>query len=158
VPLALAGCVAGKTDALESQTRQKDPHLARLYFVRPGGWMAQDGTIGIKVNGQNVGGIAHASYLFVDRPPGTYALEVVPPFDWGNFQTDVRVAAGVTYYYAISVQPAHVPLSGGGSVTLSQNNPGAPMQSKSGMSFSTFRLTSIDAATGAAEIAKLGAR
>jgi hypothetical protein len=158
MPLALAACAAAKTDALESQARQKDSRLARLYFIRPAGWMAQGGTIGIKVNGQHVGGIAHGSFLFVDRPPGMYTLEVVPPFDWGNFQTDVQVAAGATYYYAITVKSATVPLSGGGFATLGQGNPGTPMQSKNGVGFSTFQLAAIDTATGAAEIAKLGAR
>jgi hypothetical protein len=158
IPLVLAACAAARTDALESQSKQKDARLARLYFIRPGGWMAQGGTIGIKVNGQNVGGIAHGSYLFVDRPFGTYTLTVVPPFDWGNFETDVRVAAGTTYYYAIAVKPTAVPLAGGGVVTLSQSNPGTPTQNKSGNIFTTFRLNALDAATGAAAIANLRAQ
>ncbi|MEA2995606.1 MAG: hypothetical protein QOG74_1155 [Alphaproteobacteria bacterium] len=120
--------------------------------------MAQGGTIGIKVNGQNVGGIAHGSYLFVDRPSGTYTLTVVPPFDWGNFETDVRVAAGTTYYYAIAVKPTAVPLAGGGVVALSQSNPGTPTQNKSGNIFTTFRLNALDSATGAAAIASLKAQ
>jgi hypothetical protein len=95
MPMVLGACAAARTDAMESQTKQRDPHLARLYFIRPSGWMAQGGTIGIKVNGQNVGGIAHGSYMFVDRQPGVYTLEVAPPADWAaNFQTDVQLAAG----------------------------------------------------------------
>jgi Protein of unknown function (DUF2846) len=154
MPVVLAACAAARTDALESQSKQKDVRLARLYFIRPAGWMAQGGTIGIKVNGQNVGGIAHGSYLFVDRPPGMYTLTVVPPFDWGNFETDVQVAAGASYYYAISVKPTAVGLAGGGVVALSQSNPGTPTQPKSGNIFTTFRLNALDPATGAAEIAK----
>jgi len=158
IPVVLAACAAARTDALESQSKQKDARLARLYFIRPGGWMAQGGTIGIKVNGQNVGGIAHGSYLFVDRPSGTYTLTVVPPFDWGNFETDVQVAAGTTYYYAIAVKPTAVPLAGGGVVTLSQSNAGTPTQNKSGNIFTTFRLNALDSATGAAAIANLKAQ
>jgi hypothetical protein len=157
--LSLAACASATTDALESQTKQKDPRLARLYFIRPAGWMAQGGTINIKINGQNVGGIAHGSYLFVDRPPGTYTLEVAPPFDWAaNFQTDAQVAGGNTYYFAITARGTAVPVGKGGVVTLDQPNPGAPTQSKNGVSFATYRLNAIDPATGAAEIAKLGAR
>jgi hypothetical protein len=157
MPVVLGACTAARTDVLESQTKQRDPHLARLYFIRPSGWMAQGGTIGIKVNGQNVGGIAHGSYMFVDRQPGVYTLEVAPPTDWAaDFQTDVRVAAGATYYYAITVKPSAVALSGGRMVTLGQSNPGTELPSKSGISFATFRLAGLDAATGAAEIAKLG--
>jgi hypothetical protein len=83
---------------------------------------------------------------------------VAPPFDWGTFETDVQVTAGMTYYYAITVKGTAVPLTGGGVVTLSQSNAGTPMRPNSGISFTTFRLNALDAATGAAEIAKLGAQ
>src|SRR2546429_528082 len=93
MPSGFGACAAAKTDALESQAKPRDSYLARLYFIRPSGWMAQGGTLGIKVNGQNVGGVAHGSYMFVDRQPGVYTLEVVPPADWAaNFETDVQVA------------------------------------------------------------------
>jgi hypothetical protein len=82
----------------------------------------------------------------------------VPPFDWGNLETDVQVAAGATYYYAIAVKPSAIPLAGGGVATLSQSNPGTPTQNKSGNIFTTFRLNALDAATGAAAIATLRAQ
>ena len=65
--------------------------------------MLRTATFDVKVDGQVVGKIAPDSYFFVDRQPGSYTLKVEPPFDWTYFETDVQVAAGSTYYYAINV-------------------------------------------------------
>jgi hypothetical protein len=112
----------------------------------------------MKINGQNIWEIAIASYLFVDRPPGTYTIEVAPPVDWGKFQTDVQVAAGQTYYYAITANSAYAPIGHGAVVELSDRCLGTPMSSKdSGLNLTTFRLNVLDAVAGAA-VANLRAK
>jgi hypothetical protein len=99
--------------------------------------------------------IASDSYLFVDRQPGTYTLKVEPPFDFTYFETEVQVAAGGTYYYAISVRPG----AGGAFQEFVQPHPGTQMQPKGGgISFASIKLNSLDPATAAAEIAKLDAQ
>src|SRR5262245_8660444 len=112
----LSACATVSTTPMESQSAQRDPRLARLYFIWPLSAMLRTGTFDIKVDGRVVGKIAPDSYFFVDRQPGTYTLKVEPPFDWTYFEADVQVTAGGTYYYAINVKPAFVPITGGGVV------------------------------------------
>jgi Protein of unknown function (DUF2846) len=158
----LSACATVSTTPMESQSKQRDSRLARLYFIWPRSAMFRTATFDIKVDGRVVGKIAPDSYFFVDRQPGTYTLKVEPPFDWAYFETDVQVTAGGTYYYAINVKPAYVPITGGGVagvMTISHPQIGAPMQPKErGMSFATYKLNVLDATTAAAEMAKLDGR
>lgn len=159
VMFALSACATVSTTPMESQSKKRDPRLARLYFIWPRSGMFKTGTLDIKVDGQVIGKIAPDSYLFIDRPRGSYTLKVEPPADFVYFETDVQVAAGGTYYYAITMKTAYVPLSTGGTVALSHRNPGTPLAPKSaGMSFATYKFSSLDAATAAAEMAELDAQ
>jgi hypothetical protein len=158
----LAACATVSSTSVESQSKQRDPRLARLYFIWPLGPMFRTSTIDIKIDGQVVGKIAPDSYFFVDRPPGTYTLKVEPPFDWVYFETDTQVTAGGTYYYAINVKTAAIPVTGGGVVgVVAMRHPqlGAPMRPRDGgMIFATYKLNATDAATATAEMAKLEGR
>jgi Protein of unknown function (DUF2846) len=159
VTLALAACTTVSTTTPESQSKQRDPRLARLYFIWPRSMMFKTGTLDIKVNGRVVGKIAPDSYFFIDRQPGTYTLRVEPPFDFTYFEADVQIGAGGTYYYSVNSRGATVgPLAGGGFVRL---NPtpmtGAPMEAKSG-TLATYKLRAMDAAAAAAAMKDLDAR
>jgi Protein of unknown function (DUF2846) len=158
VALATAACATVSTTTLEPQSKQRDPRVARLYFIWPRSWMMKTGTLDIKVNGEVVGKIAPDSYFFIDRKPGTYTLSIEPPFDFTYFQADVQVAAGGTYYYSVNSAGGTVPLGGGGFVTL-QPTPttGAPLEAKSGM-LATYKLRAMDAAAAAAAMKDLDAR
>src|SRR5260221_13867262 len=92
--LVLAACATVSTTTSESQSKQRDPRLARLYFIWPRSWMMKNGTLDIKINGEVVVKIAPDSYFFVDRKPGTYTLRIEPPFDFSYFEADMQVAAG----------------------------------------------------------------
>jgi hypothetical protein len=153
---ALAACSTVSTIPMEPQNKEKDSRLARLYFIWPLSAMMRTATIDVKVNGQTVGKIAPDSYLFVDRQPGTYTLKVEPPLDFDYFETDVQVAADATYYYAISMKPGYVPLSGGGVVTISHPQHGTALPPKGGgVNFATYKLNALEPAAAAAEMAKL---
>lgn len=156
--LALAACATVSTTTSESQSKQRDPRLARLYFIWPRSWMMKTGTLDIKVNREVVGKIAPDSYFFIDRTPGTYTLSIEPPFDFTYFEADVQVAAGGAYYYSVNSGPATVPLAGGGFVTL-QPTPttGASIKAKGG-TFATYKLRAMDAAAAAAAMKDLDAR
>jgi hypothetical protein len=159
----LAGCASVSTSPMESQSKPRDARVARLYFIWPRSAMLRTGTFDIKVDGQVVGKIAPDSYFFIDRPPGTYTLKVEPPFDWVYFETDVKVTAGGTSYYAINVKPLAVPIVGGGAigvVAIAHPQIGAPMQPRErGMVAANYKLNALDATTATAEMAKLdGAR
>ena len=147
--VALAACATVSTTTTESQSRQRDPRLARLYFIWPRGLMLKTGTVDIKVNGEVVGKIAPESYFFIDRKPGTYTLGVEPGFDFTYFEADAPVTAGRTYYYSVNVSPTPLPHTGGLAI---QGTPttGTAMQAKSGV-LASYRLGALDA-TGAAAI------
>jgi len=94
--LQLAACAG--TSAVESQTKQKDGRLARLYFLREKGLIGALGGTGagaeIRIDGKSVGTEANGSYIFVDRPPGRcYTLSVENKVSMA-FETEVQVEAG----------------------------------------------------------------
>jgi hypothetical protein len=159
VTLALGACATVSTTTTESQSKQRDPRTARLYFIWPRSWMMKTGTLDIKINGEVAGKIAPDSYFFVDRKPGTYTLRIEPPFDFSYFEADVQVTAGGTYYYSVNSRGGSTgPLAGGGFVTLNPTpTTGTAIESKSG-TFATYRLRSMDAAAAAAAMRDLDAR
>ena len=155
--LVLAACATVSTTTLESQSKQRDPRLARLYFIWPRSLMMKTGTLDIKVDGEVVGKIAPDSYFFIDRKPGTYTLGIEPPLDFTYFAADVQVMAGGTYYYSVNSQTATVPLVGGGFVTMNPTpTTGAPMEAKSG-AMATYKLRAMDAAAATVAMKDLDA-
>src|SRR5215831_19177446 len=92
----LAACSTVTTIPMEPQSKQRDSRHAPLYFIWPRSAMLRTATFDIKGDGQVVGKIAPDSY-----------------FDWTYFKTDVQVAAGRTYYYAINVKAAYAPIIAG---------------------------------------------
>jgi hypothetical protein len=153
--VALAACATVPTTTPEPQSKQRDPHLARLYFIWPRSWMMKTGTLDINVNGEVAGKIAPDSYFFVDRKPGTYTLRVAPPFDFSYFEADVQVAAGGTYYYSVNSRESAVGLPHGGVVTMNPTpTTGAPIEAKSG-TFAAYKLRAMDAAAAVAAMKDL---
>jgi hypothetical protein len=156
--VALVACSTVSTTTLEPQSKQRDPHLARLYFIWPRSAMMKTGTLDIKVSGEVAGKIGPDSYFFIDRKPGTYTLKVEPPFDFTYFEADVQVAAGGTYYYSINSRPATIGLVGGGFATMHPTpTTGAPIEAKSGGS-ATYKLRAMDAATAVAAMKDLDSK
>jgi hypothetical protein len=92
----VCGLVARATVStkMESQSKKRDSHLARLSFIWPRSAMFRTATFDIKVDGQVVGKIAPDSYFFVDRQASTYTLKVEPPFEWILFETHAQVTSG----------------------------------------------------------------
>jgi uncharacterized protein DUF2846 len=149
----LAGCAAPA--ALESQAKQRDARLARLYFLRE-----KSGTPSteIKVDGTPVGTVVGGTYFFVDRPPGTYKLSAASGLSMA-YEAVTRVEAGQTYYFGVGV-PQVAPI---GQNLLNQalaGSSGQQMQSTSPLmgGFSAAALYQFDPAAGAAVIAQLKAQ
>jgi Protein of unknown function (DUF2846) len=111
--IQLAAC-AGPS-ALESQSRQRDPRLARMYFLREQGVLGALGgrtaAAEIKVNGKTVGSVINGSYLFVDRPPGLYKLSAQTGLSLA-FETEAQVEAGHVYYFGVGVPQSGAPGQG----------------------------------------------
>ncbi|MGA7810842.1 DUF2846 domain-containing protein [Bradyrhizobium sp.] len=155
---ALQRAACAGTSALESQSKQRDARLARIYFSRE---KAIVGTTGgtavsaeIKVDGRNVGSVSNGSCFFIDRSPGLYRLSV------GNalsiaFEAELRVEGGQNDYLGIGSPEtgaagrdfADVALAGGSGT---DEEPIPLSNALSGAAF--FRL---DPSTGAATIAEL---
>jgi hypothetical protein len=159
VACQLAGCAG--TSAIESQSKQRDTRLARMYFLREQGVLGALGgaapAADIKVDGRPVGAVTNGSYIFVDRPPGPYKLSVQAGISLA-FETETQVEAGKAYYFNIGVPKTGAPgtdlvnqLYAGGS--------GQQMRAQSALSpgFSAAVLYSLDASAGAAAIAQLKA-
>ena len=152
----LAACAG--TAAIESQSKQRDSRLARLYFLREQGVLGALGgaapAADIKVDGKPVGAVTNGSYIFVDRPPGTYKLAVQSGISMA-FETEVRVEAGGAYYFGVGV-----PKSGAPGMdllnTVYAGGSGQQMRGQSPMTgFSGAVFYSLEPAFGAAQIERL---
>jgi hypothetical protein len=157
--LALAACATVSTTTLESQSKQRDPRTARLYFIWARSWMMKNGTLEIKVNGEVVGKIAPDSYFFVDRKAGTYMLRIEPPFDF-SISKPTRRFQLVAPTTTLSTRGGATvgPLAGGGFVSMNPTpTTGAPMEAKSG-TLATYNLRAMDAAAAAAAMKDLDAK
>jgi Protein of unknown function (DUF2846) len=153
----LAACAS--TAALESQSRQRDSRLARLYFVREKGALGAMGARApaaeIKVDGKTVGAVSNGSYIFVDRPPGLHQLSVETSLS-GAFETEAQVDAGGEYYFEIAPQRTGAPGTDLVHQVLIGGN-GEPMRAKSPLSaaFAGFGFDRLDPSTGAAAVERL---
>lgn len=160
VQSVLGGC-AGPS-ALESQVKQRDARLARMYFLREARLVALYGRVAtteIKIDGKPVGAVIGGTYFFVDRPPGTYKLSA----DTGPlamaYEAETRVEAGQTYYFGIGTPQTAAPGQNllnqavGGS-SGEQMRPTSPFMG----GFSAAAFYQMEAATGAAAIAELKAQ
>jgi hypothetical protein len=150
----LGGC-AGPA-ALESQTKQRDARVARMYFLRESRLAAVRTSSEIKVDGAPVGTVVGGTYFFVDRPPGTYKLSAATSLS-AAYEVETRVEAGQTYYYGIGV-----PQEGAiGMQLITQaiaGSGGQQMRSTSPINFSGVALYQFDPAAGAAAISQLKAQ
>jgi hypothetical protein len=159
IALQLAACAG--TSAIESQSKQKDPRLARMYFLREQGVLGALGgataAADIKVDGAPVGAVTNGSYIFVDRPPGLHKLSVQSGISLA-FETEAQVEAGKAYYFNIGVPRTGAP----GTDLLNQAYAGGSGQQMRGQSplnsgFSAAVLFELDPAAGAAAIERLKA-
>lgn len=154
--IQLSGCVAPA--ALESQSKQRDIRLARIYFLREGNLVALYGSAAgaeIQVDGKPVGAVIGGTYFFVDRPPGTYKLSAGTALSMA-YETQARVEAGQTYYFGIGT-PQVSPI---GQNLVNQAVGGSGGQQMTARSplmggFSAAALYQLNATAGAALVAQL---
>jgi len=86
--------------AAEPQSQPQGARLARLVFLREKGLVGTE--VGIKINGQPVGSVSKGFYFSVSRPPGRYRITCVNPISM-NYEADIQIAGGQTYYFGIGV-------------------------------------------------------
>jgi hypothetical protein len=159
VAFQLTACAG--TAAIESQSKQRDSRLARMYFLREQGVLGALGGAApaaeIKVDGKTVGSVTNGGYIFVDRSPALYKLSVQAGISLA-FETEVQAEAGRAYYFNIGV-----PRTGAiGQDVLNQayaGGSGQQMRAQSPLTtgFSAAVLYSLDPSAGAAAIERLKA-
>lgn len=103
--LLFGGCA---TTTLESQTKVQAAGQGRIYFVRGDQLMAMGQAPNIFVNGQAIGSIGNNSYLFVDRDPGLYRINVETTLTIGQYSIEVPVRAGSTSYVEVAPRASAV--------------------------------------------------
>jgi hypothetical protein len=146
----LSGCAAPA--ALESQSKQRDARLARMYFLRDRGPPVP---AEIKIDHQVVGTVVSGSYFFVDRPPGKHLLSSGTSLSMA-YEAEVQVEAGQSYYFGIGV-----PQTGKLGFDLIEGayagSSGQQLQPTSSImgGMSAAALYQIDPGTGAAVVARL---
>jgi Protein of unknown function (DUF2846) len=152
VSLFLASCF--QTTAVESHVQPLDAHQARIYIIRQPSVLSSLGAPDIKVDGRLVGTLAVGSYLVVDRPPGSHRITVYGALDSVGFETEMAVGPGVSYY--LELGPI-VKTNIDGFRLDSMGITGQPVAGHGGPN-SPYMFYSLDAASGAASVAKLPQR
>jgi hypothetical protein len=148
---AAAGRQPRSKAAVEPQSRQQGPRLARLYFLREKGLLVTEA--GIKIDGQPVGSVSKGFYFFVDKPPGRYRISCVNPLSM-DYEVEVQIEGGQTYYFGIGIlDTGHnllaLSISGSSGRQLPSTSP------LTSAAFSGTALYQIDAAEGPAVISQL---
>jgi hypothetical protein len=146
----LAGC---KTTALEPQDQPLASRNARIYVIRPYAMISMALPASVKVNGSEVGSVANASYLSVDRPPGRYTVEVGSPGYFGSSEVEMQAEAGRSYYFVLRMSATQLPL-GTMVIPIESSGPGGRSVGQSkGLPGSS--LGELDATQGAAVLARM---
>ncbi len=140
------------TSALETQNRAHNSHQARLYFIRQPAVLSKLGSADIKVDGASVGSLGASSYIAVDRPPGQHTISVFGPIlDSAGFEADIKLEPGASYYFELG------PVVHGTNDLISRSmmvTTGRPIRGRFNAT-SVYMFYSLDAAAGAASVARL---
>lgn len=148
--LLLGACA--QTTALEPQNQALDARQGRLYFMRHPVIVGKLGSAAIKIDGKSVGALAAGDYIVADRPPGPHKVSVYGAIDSVGTESEVSIQPGISYYFELGPSAVRTNLD---MMTLeSMGITGQPLQGPSG-SNSPYRFYALDAAAGAAKIARL---
>ena len=133
---------------------------ARLYFLREKGIFGAMGGMAasaeIKIDGKPVGKVEMGSFFVVDRPPGLAKIASHTTMSMADYEIEVPIEAGKTYYFGVGTQRGGAPvqdllnqaIAGSSGQQIRSTSPFKSAFSGSGL----FRL---EPAAGAAAIEKL---
>jgi hypothetical protein len=150
----LTGCVT--TTPLEPQGRSLSANNARIYLIRPDSWVGKLAVYSVEIDGKNVGRVANASYLSVDRPPGRHEIVVAPLLDFAGARHEFHAEAGRSYYFAINAKSSTTAVVSGSfvmAIPLPGTSAGKPIEQRNVLSGIYFG--ALDDAEGRAMIAAL---
>lgn len=100
-------CRAGQTTRGAGQVPTGSRN-ARLYFLREKGIFGAMGGMAasseILIDGKSVGKIDMGTFFFVDRPPGVHKIASRMKMSMTDYEVEVPVEAGKTYYFGVGTQ------------------------------------------------------
>lgn len=150
--LLLADCA--QTTALEPQSQALDARQARIFFIRQPSILTRFGTPDIKIDGKLVGSLAVGTYVVADRAPGVHRIAVIGGLDTVGYEAEIHVAPGISHYYELG---PILRINADTFTYASMGVTGQPVAGTFSMN-SPFMFYSLDAAAGAASIARLKTR
>ena len=104
--IAMNACTS--VTALEPQSVTRDTANARIYFIRPSSIISSGQTVGITVNGKEVGSLGIGTFMHIDRPAGQYRVVAALALDFGQTEVTLNVAPQKDYYFKIFPAGSHV--------------------------------------------------
>jgi hypothetical protein len=157
-----APAAQAKPAAPVAQAKPKDARLVRLYFLREKGILGAMGGLAasaeIKIDGKPVGKLEMGSYFVVDRPPGVHTIASHTTMAMGDYDVEVQLEAGKTYYFGVGTQRGGPPVQDLLNQAVSGSS-GEQIRSSSPFksAFAGAGLFRLEPAAGAAAIEKLKA-
>jgi hypothetical protein len=148
----LAACM--QTTALEPQNKPFDSSQARLHFIRQPAILTKIGNADIRIDGKPIGSLTSGTYIVADRQPGPHKISVHGLLDEAGFEAEVNFRPGTSYYFELG---PIIRINMDAFTHAAMGVTGQPVPGRPGPN-SYFMFYSLDPATGAASVAKLGAR
>ena len=142
------------------QTRPTGSRFARLYFLREKGIFGAMGgmaaTSEILIDGKSAGKVEMGTFFFVDRPPGVLKIASHMKMSMTDYDIEVPVEAGKTYYFGIGTQRTGPPVQDLLNQAIAGSS-GQQIRSSSPFksAFAGAGLFRLEPAAGAAAIEKL---
>lgn len=91
-----------------AQAKPTGSRNARLYFLREKGIFGAMGGMAasseILIDGKSVGKVDMGTFFFVDRPPGVHKIASHMKMSMTDYEVEVPVEAGKTYYFGVGTQ------------------------------------------------------
>jgi hypothetical protein len=142
------------------QAKPTGSRLARLYFLREKGILGAMGGLAasteILIDGKSAGKVDMGKFFVVDRPPGITKIASHMKLSLTDYEVEVPIEAGKTYYFGVGTQRGGAPVqdllnqavSGSSGEQIRSSSPFKSALAGAGL----FRL---EPAAGAAAIEKL---
>ncbi|MGW1425190.1 DUF2846 domain-containing protein [Bradyrhizobium manausense] len=142
------------------QARPTSSRLARLYFLREKGIFGAMGGMAaateILIDGKSVGKVDMGTFFFVDQPPGVRKIASHMKMSMTDYDVEVPVEAGKTYYFGVGTQRTGPPVQDLLNQAIAGSS-GQQIRSSSPFksAFAGAGLFRLEPAAGAAAIEKL---
>jgi hypothetical protein len=149
-----------RSSSSAGQDRPSGARNARLYFLREKGILGAMGGLAasseILIDGKTVGKVEMGTFFSVDRPPGLHKIATHMKLSITDYEIEVPLEAGKTYYFGIGTQRTGPPVQDLLNQAIAGSS-GQQIRSSSPFksAFAGAGLFRLEPAAGAAAIEKL---